>query len=323
MYETGTLGDDAWVQAGYLNLPKDLSVVNRRGYASTTRKGVPLVYRVAITMSQHTLTGRAVARDSAGDSSVTEETDTETAPAADNSTLMKVLGCQNNWVMRNAAVKWHAAREEFFRRSDVTKAMRGAYAHEVRYNFDAASQSWLTSYDGDGATFTGGTWDVSTLADSQDSSYQLCLVGTGIDETAASGVSVLAIGDSYLKSRMTPNDDSNLEASVGPAKFSHLNDLLVSGDDSRKDDTHTIAQGEADNMPYDVLDYTETAHDITEPVELGRLIAGPGNAVSTVICDIPFGLAELNARHSGSQDQTIIDPVAFGVEVLDIFEMQG
>ncbi len=328
MYETPALGDDAWGAAGYLNLPKDLSILNRRGYASTTRKGVPLIYRVAITMSQHTLTGRASARNDNSAGAASEENVTETANAPDNTTLLKVLTCQNNWVMRNAAVKWHAARAAMWRQSGVKKSHLGAYAHEIRYQFDSASQSWLATMDGDGAAFTGGTWDHTEINNGIDEDgFQLRLVGTGLDEDSATTPSVVTIGHSYLQSRRQPDPDSNEGADSTPSNHSLLNatlfDVTDDGSASPTDDIVSNAKDQGDDLPYEVFDGATTNHDITEPVESGRVICGPGVSIGTLVCDIPFGLAELNARHSGSQNQTIVDPVAFGVEVLDIFEMQG
>ena len=325
LYETGTLGDDAWTAAGHLCLPKDLSILNRRGYASTTRKGVPLVYRVAFTMSQHTITGRASARDATDGTGISAEDTVETANAADNTTLLKVMSCQNNWVMRNAAVKFHAARENMFRQAGIKKKDRGAYAHEIRYNFDSSSQAWLTPYDGAGAAFVGGTWDVSKLSMDDDADVQLKLVGAGTDESADWAASALQIGFSYLSSRGQVPDDSNVETSTSPTSRSALMQLLssVGPELSTTDDVRTTSQGEQDNPPYDQWADDDINMDITEPVEAGRVICGPGSAVGTVICDIPFGLAKLEARHAGSQNQTIADPVAISVEVLDIFEMQG
>ena len=54
LYQTGALSNDAYTGLssggviGDLNLPKDLSILNRRGYASTTKKGVPLIYRCKV-----------------------------------------------------------------------------------------------------------------------------------------------------------------------------------------------------------------------------------------------------------------------------------
>ncbi len=315
-YVTGALSNDTWTvptsggTQGALNLVKDLSILNRRGYAST-QKGVPWVYRCKFDLYLQNEDGFGVA------------TTAPAAPPGDFMTILKIDGAQNNWVNLQAAKKWHRAREAFFRRAGVTKRMRGAYAGEIRYNWDSAGDTWLTPIDGAGDAFTGGTWDTSVLADSQDSSFQLCLTGTGVDETAASGPSVLVIGDSYLKSRMTVPVDSNLEASDVPAKYSHLNDLLESGDDTRKDDTHTIAEGEQDNPPYDQLVGSETGHDITESVELGRAVAGLGNAYGSVVVDVPFGIAQVRLTHFDAADTAITSGVNFCVQVLDIYPMQG
>ncbi len=324
-YETPALGDDAWASAGYLCLPKDLSILNRRGYQSTTRKGVPLVYRCAVTLSQHTLTGRASARDSAGDSSASEETDTETLPAFDNTTLLKFDGCQNNWVMRNAAVKWHALRQVMWKGASITKSQLGSYTDAIRYNLDSASQSWNTPVDGDGAAFTGGTWDVSLFVSEPDPEFQLKLIGTGNDEDAAINTSVINMAYSYLSSRSHVPEDTNLESTETPAVNSIMKQMMNFDGVDRTEQSYieTDVKGQGDNPPYDIFASADTNHDITEPVELGRCIAGPGNGIGTMIIDIPFGLARVQARHSGSQDQTVVDPVAYSVEVLDIYEMQG
>jgi len=324
MYETSTLGDDAWTQAGYLNLAKDLSVLNRRGYGSTTNKGVPLIYRVRFTMSQHTLTGRASAQDASDSTGVSAEDTVETAIASDNTTLMKVMAVQNNWVIKNAAVKWHAARAAMWRKAGIKKSELGAYQGAIRYNFDSANQTWLTTYDGDGAAFVGGTWDVSAFADNRDDDYQLKLVGPGVDEDVVTTGSVFSLAHTYMSSRGHVPADSNLESDETPADQSRLRNLLAPLEDTANaDDVRADVRDGLDNPPYQAFTTEELNPDLSEPVEAGRVICGPGVAVGTVICDIPFGLAELQARHAGSQNQNIDDPVAFGVEVLDIYEMQG
>ena len=326
LYETGPLGDDVWTAAGYLNLPKDLSILNRRGYMSTTAKGVPLVYRVAITMSQHTVSGRQSARNADAPTTASAEDTVETAPAADNSTLLRVNGCQNNWVFRNAAVKWHAARNNMWKKAGIRRRDLGTWAKGIRYNFDSASQSWLSPLDGDGDAFTGGTWDVSTMVDMIDNEYQLGLTCAGVDEDSAHSTSIINIAHAYLSSRAQPPADSNLESSETPAQFSHLSQLLRPTNlESNTEESYirTDVMQEQDNPPYELFATETTSHDITEPVELGRVICGVGNAVGTTVMDIPFGLAQFEARHAGSQNQTILDPVAVQLQVLDIFEMQG
>ena len=133
LYQTGALSNDTYTiltsgsVSGALNLPKDLSILNRRGYASTTRKGVPLVYKCKVDFYLHDEDGQGPS----------------TAITSDMQAVLKIDGCQNNWVMRNAAVKAHAGREAMLKHAGVTKSMRGAYAHEIRYNYDAANQTFL------------------------------------------------------------------------------------------------------------------------------------------------------------------------------------
>ena len=126
MYAGATVSNGNFAETHTISLPKDLSILNRRGYASTTNKGVPLVFRVAATVYPTGLDGSGYT----------------TSVSSDVRTTVKFLGCQNNWVMKNAAVKFHAAREKMFKKAGVKKAHRGAYAHEIRYGYDAAGDSF-------------------------------------------------------------------------------------------------------------------------------------------------------------------------------------
>ncbi len=314
-YQTGALSNDLFTVlesggvAGDLNLPKDLSLLNRRGYASTTRKGVPLVYRCKVDFFLQD-------EDAQGLSA---------AVGTDFIGTLKMDGCQNNWVMKNAAVKFHAAREKMFSKAGVKKAHRGAYSHEIRYAYDAYNDTWIVPIDGNGDAFTGGTWDLSDFTTEDDVSFKLRLVGTGIDESAAASIADLGIGLSYLQSRGRVADDTNLETSDTPAKFSILNDLLDDSDLdlAYKDDIVSEAQDAQDNPPYDVMATGDTNNDITEPVELGRAVAGLGNTFGTMIVDIPFGLARVRATVHDAADTNITPSALMCVEVLDIFEMQG
>ncbi len=314
-YQTGALSNDAYTQlasggvSGDLNLPKDLSLLNRRGYASTTKKGVPLVFRCKVDFHLQDEDGVGVSA----------------AVGTDFTGTLKLDGCQNNWVMKNAAVKFHAAREAMFKRAGVKKRERGSWAHEVRYNYDSSGDTWLVPIDGDGDAFTGGTWDVSAFSTQDDDNFTLRLVGTGTDSEAASAVSTLTIGHSYLASRAQVPSDSNLEASATPSDYSYLNDLL---DDSEmpianKDDIRDFAQHGQDNPPYDEFTAADTDHDITEPVELGRAVAGLGNTFGSMLVDIPFGICRARATVHDAADTAVNPSGLMVVEVLDIYPMQG
>lgn len=311
--ESGATADGVGTHVGLLNLPYALSVLNRRGYASTTRKGVPLVFKCKIDHHMVDESGNVPG----------------TALGADFVSTLTVNGCQNNWVMRNAAVKWHAARENMFKDAGVTKGSRGAYSHEIRYNLKTSTDAWMEPKDATGTDFTGGTWDASQLGYRDDATFSLCLVGTGDDEeTDAFSGNHLVIGHSYLLSRANVAADTNPERDETPAKFSVLQTML--GDPfevtSEKDNVRDRADGEQDNPPYEVLDISDngdTGHDITREVELGRAVVGQGNTVGSCIVEIPFGIASLDTyfEDAANTDTTLRSFIS--VEVLDIFEMQG
>lgn len=311
-YESGNTGDGTATLVGLLNLPKDLSLLNRRGYASTTRKGVPLVFKARINHHMVDESGNVLA-DASGQ---------------DLMSTLTVEGCQNNWVMRNAAVKFHAAREKMFADAGIRKSDRGAYSHEIRYNFDDASDAFMTPLDATGTALTGGTWDTSSLSYGDDAAFKLGLVGSGDDEESnAFTGSYLSIGHSYLVSRVNQQADTNLETEEGPAFHSVLQSMLA--DDTiteNTDDVTATARGEQDNPPYEVLDLSasgDTGHDITKAVELGRAVAGYGNVVGSTIVEIPFGICMLNTyfEDAAATDTTLRSFIS--VELLDIYEMQG
>lgn len=317
-YDLTGIDDATMASVGYLNIPKDLSILNRRGYASTTRKGVPLVYRCRVTYQLGDDLGRR--GYATGDGS--------TAYAADMISTLKIVGCQNNWVMRNAAVKWHAARDAMWRQAGVKKSHLGAYAHEIRYAYDAQGQSWLSPIDGDGAAFTGGTWDLTEINNGIDEDgFELKLVGTGLDEDSAQSPTVVNIGHSFLQSRRQPDPDTNEGADGTPSNHGLLNatlfDISDDGSASPKDDIVSNAKGQGDELPYEVFDGNTTDHDITESVELGRAVVSIQRPTASVIVDIPFGLA--NLRASVDLDGTSTDePNGLAqIDVLKIFEMQG
>lgn len=306
IYEAPDISKTTMSSVGHINVFKDLSILNRRGYAQTTKKGVPFVVQAKVDW---------YLQDDLG-------TGPATAPGSDLQATMKMTGVQNNWVIKNAAVKWHAALQAMRKKAGVTKSMVGTYAHEIRYNYDVADDTWLNSIDGDGNAFTGGTWDVTRFADAQDASYQLKLVGSAVSEEVSTGVSVLQLGTSYLASRRQPDTDSNEGIDESPALFSHLNDLLAPNEDGRSDEVIAFTRDDGDNVPYD--EYTgETDPDISEAVELGRAVAGFGNAYGSTIMEIPFGLADLRAQaHDAASTNTTFNGL-IALEVLDIYEMQG
>ncbi len=310
-YVTGTLSNDAWTGVGVLNLAKDLSIVNRRGYGATDEKGVPLVFRCRVTMEMQDVAG--VGYGSSLD-------------ASGSSTLM-MKGCQNNWVYRNAGVKWHEARDNMWKKAGVSKKDLGWWSKYVRYAWLSHNESYISPLDGDGAAFAGGTWDLSTFVDMVDNEYKLALNAPGVDEDSTHSATVINPAHSYLSSRPTVPTDSNLESSEVPAIYSHLVQLLSPTNlESGSEEAYirADAQSEQDNPPYEVFATETTAHDITEPVELGRIVTRlDSNASGSMIVDIPFGLSYVSARHHDIADADITNSNLFTVEVLKITPMQG
>lgn len=258
-----------------------------------------------------------------------------TSVSSDVRTTVKFLGCQNNWTMKNAAVKWHAAREKMYRDAGVRKKDRGAYAHEIRYSYDGASESFAAPVDGIGAALNGGTWDFTTITYEDDAGFTLRLVGDGDDEEAdAFAGTSMQIGHSYLVSRANQLLDTNPEITEGPADFSVLKNMLsleLGQDSGVVDDITALARGQQDNPPYEVLDLSDSgdvSHDITEEVELGRTVLMPQGSGATLpqttVLDIPFGIMRVLMAHRDPGDNSgVTDDLAIGLEVLDIFEMQG
>ncbi len=326
-YDTPNLSNDSLTDCGVLSIPKDLSIYNRRGYASTTRSGTPLLYRTRFTLYSMNRAGTRPGLNADAAGSVVVDTDAETVPSSDFTTLLRVTGCQNNWTMKNAAEQYHAAREKMFRDAGVSKKSRGAYSHEIRYAYASPTETLITPTDGDGADLTGGTWDISDLTYGADAEFSLCLIGQGDNEEAdAFAGASLSIGHSYLMSRINQQVDTNLQTDEGPAQFSVLRAML-DGDglaaDTVSDDVIEEARNAQDNPPYEILDAPDVNHDITEPVLLGQAVTSLTSPVASFVCDVPFGMAKIQARHSGAADQNIIDPVFFTAEVLKITEMQG
>lgn len=307
-YETAALSNDAWSVGGYVNLPKDLSIVNRRGYASTI-KGVPQTFLVRAYIYATGVDGTGMS----------------TIPPIDFLSSVKFMTAPNNWVLKNAAVKFHAARNNMFLKSGVKMKDLGAYSKEIRYQFDANDNTWLDPVDGTGTAFAGGAWEDTTLFTESDSSgFTLKLTGTAIDEDAGNTASAINIASSYLSSRQTVAADSNLEASNVPAKFSVLNELLRSQGVSAVDDNIIEeAQDIQDEPPYDQFVTSDTNNDITESIESARAIVMGGYPYAVVEFEAPFGLFEIQATHYDSADTNNTDPLAIAIEVLDIYPMLG
>lgn len=315
-YVSGSaISNDGWTAYGNLNLCRDLSVLNRRSYAMTDNKGVPWVFRCRVSTYPQDEDGFGL----------------NAAVGSDFATTLKIDGCQNNWVFKNAAVKWHAALQSMRKEAGIKRSDLGAYAHQIRYALDNVSDTWLMPIDGDGDAFTGGDWDYTHFTSYADQDFGLTLTGTATEEeTQAALPGHQNMAYSYLLSRAQPLADSNEHISETPGDYSILRTMLSGSAfedmSTRVHDAREDAETQGDSPPYELIDIDDSGdinHDITESVELGRCVTGIANGMGQVIVDIPFGLCELRATHYDAADTAITTDFMTCVEVLDIYPMQG
>ena len=203
-YVTGAISNAAFSDVGKVCIPKDLSIVNRRNYTHTDKKGVPLVYKVAVHWFPSGLDGSGYT--------------TLDPSSADTRTTVKFLTCPNNWVAKQAGIKWHNARNASLKRAGVKMKTLGAYAKTIRYNWEEAATTFLSPYDGDGAALVGGTWDTTKIFNAIDEDgFTLRLSGSMDNEDGTVATTDINALGSYLQSRQTVFPDSNLELEDVPA----------------------------------------------------------------------------------------------------------
>lgn len=303
-YKTGALSSQNWTAQSPINLVRDLAAINRHNVTHTNSKGVPYVFRCAVTVQPAV----SVAQWNAlfgEDENLVQVAEFAAAP--------------NTWVTRNAMVKAHAARENMFKQQGVKKSERGAYSKTIRPVWDATPGSFLTPQHleaAGGADYTMGTWDYTALkADDGDLNYiKLSYAGSTDD-------SIMAL---YLQSRSQIRPDSNTfdDDDNQPADSNILRQLLspTLGISSKDDDVIALARDEQDNPPYDL---TVATGDASHPVMLGRqFIGGRAGLSSTEVYDIPcgiMGLRALNAYFDAGDNKT--QAFNIKVEVLGIYEM--
>lgn len=302
-YAVGASADNyTMTRAKYINLPRDLATVNRHNVTHTTNKGVPLVYRCAVTI--HPTVSHGVDGEDNwnnvlfGDNQLIQQCDLATIP--------------NTWVTRNAIVKTHAARENMFKMQGVKKSERGAYSRTLRMGM--AGTQFLTPQKYDvqaGSDFDVSGWDYTSLKQ-DDADLSLTHV------TGDSGLLSL-----YLDSRKQISADSNSDSDSTnqPVDNNILRKLLspTLGVSSRDDDVTALARDEADNPPYSL----DNNGDHTDAILCGTLSIGQQVAFSsTKIIDIPLGLLRCGVRNvfvdAGSNIETGFD---ISVEVLGVYEM--
>lgn len=298
-YHSANLSSSNWAAAGKVNLVKDWAAINRHNVAHTTSKGVPLVYRVAITTSCKI---------------VNESNNQIFAEDPNMVQVIEVIHAPNTWVTRNAVVKTHAARENMFKLQGVKKSERGAYAMTIRPTWSASPDTFLVPLKGSasgGAVYDMGTWDYSALKSDDGDLSHLPIVGDA---------GMLSL---YLDSRKQISADSNSDSddTNQPVDLNILRQLLspTLGISAKDGQVTGLGRDEQDNPPYSL----DNNGDHTDPILAGRHFQGPSAGLtSTKIYDIPLGIFEMkgmNAYIDAGQTKTI--GFDLQVELLGIYEM--
>lgn len=314
---------------------RDLSMANRKGLAQTTRKGVPLLAKYAVTVTP------AIHHDDSSDPDGNTFFNGTGTDKSNHIVVARFYGAPNNWVTRNACVKIHDSRETFFRKSGIKKSERGAYDHEIRYKYKSSESSLLTPVLGeldlqidpnDGASYadgeltnrepyTGGTWDYTNIIYPEDTNgATLHLIGGHASEETTTAFTSLCAGQLYLSSRGTIDSDSNREFDSTPYKDSILQKLLEPLAEGVRDEIRAEVRDQADNPPYDI---SVIGNDQYNAVELGRLSFVIGQSSSaTAIIEAPLGMFEAHfATTSPSGSTNLIGNVEMTVELLGLSEM--
>ena len=298
-YNTGGLSSVTWTAGIKYNIVRDLAAINRHNVAHTTSKGVPLVYRCAVTLMPQVDTGSY--------NQIFDEDDALIQVA-------EIHLAPNTWVTRNAIVKTHAARENMFKQQGVRKSERGAYSRTIRPTWDSAPDTFRTPQKGDvsgGQDIVGGTWDYSALKADDGDLTHLRIVGDD---------GMLSL---YLDSRKQIDADSNSDSddTNQPVDSNILRQLLspTLGISAKDDDVTALARDEQDNPPYSL----NNDGDHTDMVLAGRqFIGGRAGITSTEVYDIPCGIFEmkaLNAYMDAGQNES--QPFSVKIEVLGVYEM--
>ena len=295
---------------------RDHSATSRGHIQMTTSDGTPLVYRYLVKAFPKLV-------DMASSGGPDEDITGAIAIDSNAVAIVQFFGTGNNWVMRNASVKAHAAREKMFRSSGVSRKERGAYDKTIHYCFSSNSETYLTPQCdvsvGIGSNINGGNWEHSQLIYPDDTSGAfLALTGSHASEETTTAFTTISLPQLYLSSRGRVEEDSNLETDDVPMKHSILNKLLNPISTGTQDEVVDLARDEQDVPPYDL---TEVAGDFSKPYELGRLMLGgsAGNTASCII-EVPFGITYIGHQLLNAAD-TIEQTLDLSFELLDVYKM--
>ena len=310
-YTTNAASSATWAAGGVTNFAKDYSMLNRQHWEQTTRQGVPLVYRMALTVSPSI---RSFADDGLYSDIFNEDVN-----------LIQIVAfrtAQQNWVQRNGCVKLHHAREKQFSVQGIKKSDRGAYDKTMHIAWDASPGGFLTPWNGDRNDYTDGSWEYSKIILPNDTGgAYINVVDSHGDEESTTAFTTLSIPQMYLASRQQVEADTNSEADDQPKKFSVLNILReYDAHHNTMDEIIDLVRDNQDEPPYDL---TDVNGNDCKKIEAGRCFLGVSSGLQkTMVIDVPYGLMEigiLNSYIDTGANLTI--GVDIKAEVLDIFPM--
>lgn len=286
--------------ATYLNLPRDLALANRKNFAMTSKKGVPLVYHCKFTVLRP----------------LQDDTDV--------GLYSLILTAQKNWVTRNASVKLHYAREQMFKNAGIRRSERGRYDSTMRLVFDSGSQTWeVPNFTDAAATYTvsGSEWDNTKIAIDEDSDLTPALFGAIVNEASSISAQTFNIQNAYLNSRRKVELD-DMTSAESSAEHSIIRSMF-NVEDTVDDELSEIADDNQDQPPYDsdAVAGTYASIAIAGVIELGNMASTSG----TFFCDVPFGICKvLHAKQTQDNgDGSMEGNVLMHVEVLGYSEMEG
>ena len=309
-----------------INGPRDLSAMNRKDIMQTTKKGVPLLYRYAVTVYPSIV-------KSGGSPAGFHLLNNASSGQSQKVVQTIFYGAPNNWVTRNACVKIHNAREAYFKKNGIKKTDRGAYDHTIRYDF-VSSPTYevpkkgvhaIGAGDGDESTrtdITGGEWEATQLFYPGDAGgAKLHLTGTHTSEESTATHTSLCASQLYLSSRGTIDSDSNRESSDTPYDDSVLARMMAVNVEDDRDDMVRDVRDRADSPPYDL---GVASNDTYEKVEIGRLQFCVGQAGSaTAIIEAPLGIFQMRSVIADTDGDSagVTGDIEMNVELLGIVEM--
>ncbi len=287
----------------YLDVCRGLSMVQSKGYGSTTKSGDLLTY---VCDFEFITTG---------------------------STELTVYTAKENWVTKNAFKKWHSLRDFMFKESGISKKESGRYAgimrpafdpiHAAYYNnntfnlkpyeesFDSAGDSSEWSWNVASA-MTGGDWGgaggptevptqivVETNPDSPDTSletdqFSLHICGPAVNNLtgeAASDQNWDSVGmiQAYMADRAHPTAEPD-----DPVDYRNNPLALLKGRSESSYETLGIASGQSElRPPYDV----SSDGDMVNPVLGGFLVTtASGQQITRAYgVRVPAGVCMVNA----------------------------